>query len=238
MTAFRLSVRFLAVAFLFVIAPAAIPAQQAPSGRGSVGFHLQGSDPKGDFARNTDTGFGVGGYFLYGVDQNSILNWRADLSFLNYARSRRRIPLANSGNLVQLDLNTNSNIFTFVTGPQLLGPTGTFTPYATALGGFSVFATTSSVEGSNNDNTPFASTTNSSDAVWTYGGAAGLYIRVHNGRTPVRVDVGARVLRHDDVRYLTDQRIREAFDGNTVPVPVRGRADFVTYYLGANIIVF
>lgn len=210
----------------------------APAGRGSFGFHIQVSEPKGDFARNSDTGFGAGGYVLARLDRNSILNFRADVSFLNYASSRRRIPLANTGGLIQLDLNTTSNIVSVVAGPQLLGPTGFFTPYATALGGFSVFWTSSTVEGSNNDNTPFASTTNSSDAVWAYGGAAGAYIRLTQGRVPVRLDLGARFLRHDDVRYLNDQRVRDAFNNNATPVPIRGRADFVTYYLGANIIAW
>jgi hypothetical protein len=215
-----------------------VAAQQAPTGRGSVGFHLQGSEPKGDFAKNTDTGFGIGAYVLARADKNAILNFRGDVSLLNYANSTRRIPLANTGGLIQLDLKTTSNIVSVLVGPQLLGPTGTFTPYASALGGFSVFWTTSSVEGSSNSNEPFASTTNSSDAVWAYGGAAGMYIRVKEGRVPVRLDLGARFLRHDDVRYLNDQRVKDAFLNNTTPVPVRGRADFMTYYFGANIIAW
>lgn len=210
----------------------------APTGRGSVGVHFQVSEPKGDFARNSDNGFGAGAYVLARMDKNSILNFRADVSFLNYARSSRRIPLANSGGLINLDLNTTSNIVSVLAGPQLLGPTGVFTPYATALGGFSVFWTSSTVEGSDNSNTPFASSTNSSDAVWAYGGAVGSYIRVANGRNPVRIDLGARFLRHDDVRYLNDERIRTAFNNNTEPVPLRGRADFVTYYIGANVIAW
>lgn len=209
-----------------------------PSGRGSVGVHLQVSEPRGDFARNTDNGFGLGGYVLGALDRNHIINLRADFSWVNYANSTRRIPLTGTGGLVQLDLRTSSNIFTVVAGPQLLGPTGVFTPYATALGGFSVFSTESSVEGSANVNEPFARTTNSSDAVWAYGGAVGALLRVYNGRNPVRVDIGARFLRHDDVRYLNDQRVRDAFENDRPPVPVRGRADFVTYYAGVNVIAF
>lgn len=210
----------------------------APSGRGSFGAHLQVSEPKGDFARNTDNGFGIGGYVLAGLDENKIINWRADASFVTYANSRRQIPLAGTGGLIQLNLRTNSSIVSVVTGPQLLGPTGVFTPYASALGGFSVFWTESTVEGTQNTNTPFASTTNSSDAVWAYGGAVGAYIRVYNGRNPVRLDLGARFLRHDDVRYLNDERVRDAFENNRPAVPVRGRADFVTYYAGVNIIAW
>jgi hypothetical protein len=241
----RLPYVFLA-ASLVASGPAAAQSDARPrtsddrvsSGLGSVGLHAQVTEPKGDFAANTNNGFGVGGYVMRALDRNKVFNVRADFSFVSYANSRRRIPLAGTGGLVQLDLRTSSNIVSVVAGPQLLGPTGVFTPYATALGGFSVFWTESNVEGSQNTNTPFASTTNSSDAVWAYGGAVGSYIRLTNGNTPVRLDLGARFLRHDDARYLTSDRVRQAFEGNAVPVPVRGRADFITYYIGANIIAF
>lgn len=234
----------LAVALLSsAVAPRTAGAQRrdandGPSGRGSVGVHLLVSEPRGDFARNTDNGFGVGGYVLARLDPNGLLNLRGDLALLSYGNSTRRIPLSGTGGLVQLDLRTSNNIVSFVAGPQLLGPSGAFTPYATALGGFSVFWTTSSVEGSANPGDSFASTTNASDAVWAYGGAAGSYIRLAGGRHPVRLDVGARFLRHDDVRYLNDERVREAYTNDRPPVPVRGRADFLTYYLGINAIAF
>ena len=211
---------------------------QAPSGQGSFGAHLQVTEPSGSFGENTGNGFGFGAYLLRAVDANKILNVRGDFSLVSYANNRRRIPLAGTGGLIQLDLRTSSNIASVVAGPQLLGPSGVFTPYATALGGFSVFWTESTVEGSQNVNSPFASTTNSSDAVWAYGGAVGAYIRVTEGRTPVRIDLGARFLRHDDVRYLTAERVQQAFNSNTAPVPVRGRADFVSYYAGVNMIIF
>ena len=234
----RTSLRLFAALATTVLAGATASAQSVLSGRGSVGVHAQVSEPKGDFSKNTNNGWGLGAYFLAGLDDNSIINFRGDFSFVNYANSRRRIPLAGTGGLIQLDLRTSSNIFSVVAGPQLLGPTGVFTPYATALGGFTVFTTQSTIEGSDNTNTPFASTTNSTDAVWAYGGAVGGYLRVANGRNPVRIDLGARFLRHDDVRYLNDQRVKEAYENDRPAIPVRGRADFVTYYLGANIIVF
>lgn len=209
-----------------------------PSGLGSVAVHLQVTEPKGDFAANTNNGFGFGGYVMRSLDQNKIINLRGDFSFVSYANSRRRVPLSGTGGLIQLDLRTSSNIVSVVAGPQLLGPSGVFTPYATALGGFSVFWTESTVEGSQNNNTPFASSTNSSDAVWAYGGAVGSYIQLTKGTYPIRLDLGARFLRHDDVRYLTADRVREAFRNDAPPVPVRGRADFLTYYLGVNVIAF
>jgi hypothetical protein len=231
------------VAAHVTVAPSPLSAQRnaaqgGPSGRGSIGIHFQLSEPTGDFGRNSGNGFGVGGSVLTRLDRHAILNWRVDASLLTYGNALRRIPLAGTGGLVQLNLRTSNNIASVVTGPQLLGPTGLFTPYATALGGFSVFWTSSSVEGTANQREPFATTTNASDVVWAYGGAVGSYIRVTQGRNPVRIDLGARLLRHDDVRYLNDDRVREAYNNDRPPVPLRGRADFVTYFLGANVIAF
>lgn len=207
------------------------------SGRGSIGGHLQVSVPRGDFAKNTNTGFGIGGYGLYALDEGQLLNLRADLSFVSYANARRRIPLPGSGGLIQFDLRTSSTIASVLVGPQIMGPPARVTPYATALGGFSVFTTQSTVEGSNNTE-PFASTTNANDVVWAYGGAVGTYVRLTQGRRPVRLDIGARYLRHDDASYLTDERVTQGFNTNRPPVPVRSRADFMTYYLGVNVIAF
>lgn len=208
------------------------------TGRFSMSGHAQVSEPRGEFGANTGNGFGIGGMALLRLDPAGIANLRADFGFLTYANSTRRVPLPGTGGLVKLDLKTSSNIVSVVGGPQLLGPSGVFMPYASVLGGFSVFWTESSVEGTQNNNTPFATSTNSSDAVAAYGGAAGAYIRVWNGDRPVFLDLGARYLRHDNVKYLTDTRVKEAFEQNRSPVPVRGRADFLTYYLGANVIVF
>jgi hypothetical protein len=72
-----------------------------------------------------------------------------------------------------------------------------------------------------------------------YGGEAGAYLRVYqsNGRD-IRLDVGARYLRHDNAQYLNDERIEEGFRNNRDPVPIRGRADFITYHIGVNAILF
>ena len=230
-----------AITLLATVTGGALSAQESQrvlTGRLSGSVYGQGSDPRGDFGKNTGTGWGGGGSLVLRLDPAAITNIRLDASFLTYGNSRRRIPLAGTGGLIRLDLRTSNNIASLVAGPQLLGPTGVFTPYASVLGGFSVFWTESTIEGTQNTNQPFASTTNSSDAALAYGAAAGLYIRVANGARPVRVELGARVLRHDNVKYLTDDRVRDAYENDRAPEPVRGRADFVTFYAGANFILW
>ncbi len=234
--------RFAAAAALAATAHSTVlQAQQGEpelNGPVSAGLSLNVTDPRGEFDQTTGVGFGLSGNVLFRLDENSILNLRADLAFQNYGNVRQRVPLSpNLGNLIQVDLNTSNNIATFLVGPQLLGPTGAFTPYASALGGFSAFWTSSSVEGTNEER-PFASTTNSSDFAWAYGGAAGAYIRVSSGSRPLRLDVGARYLRHDDVTYLTADEVRDAFEQQRTVRPLRSRVDYFTYYVGVQAVVF
>ncbi len=202
-------------------------------------IHLQVTEPKGEFAKNTGNGFGINFAGIGRLEPNGLVNVRTDLGFLTYGSTTRRIDFAGTGGLVKLDLKTSSNIFTWVVGPQIGGTVGPVSPYLSAVGGFSVFWTESSVEGSNNNsNDPFASTTNARDAVLAYGGAVGTTLRVYNGDRPIRFDVGARFLRHDDVRYLNQERVEEAFRNNRDPIPLRGRADYITYYMGVNAVLF
>lgn len=230
------------VAALLTMLAASARAQGAPhvpTGVFSGGVAFAVSDPKGDFGKNTGNGYGVDVSGVWRLEEQGILNLRFEGSFLSYASSTRRVPFVGTGNLIKLDLKTSSNIFTLVGGPQLLGSKGPFTPYVTALGGFSYFGTNTSVQGSNNTNEDFASTNNSSDASLAYGGGAGLIARIYrSGTTDVRLELGARYLRHDNAKYLNDQRVQEGFENNRDPIPLKGRADFMTYFIGFNAVLW
>jgi len=225
-----------------VLAANTLVAQETPPGDSpgpvTAGAALLVAQPRGVFAETTNIGVGLSGNVLFRLDPSAILNLRADLSFLNYGNVNQRVPLSSTvGNLIQVDLRTSNNIASFVVGPQLLGPTGAFMPYASALAGFSAFWTTSTVEGSN-EVQPFASTTNSSDFAWAYGGAAGAYVRLGSGVRPIRLDLGVRYLRHDDVTYLTADEVRASQRENRTPRPIKSRVDFLSYALGVQMIVF
>lgn len=227
------------------LALASLPSRSAVAQRSgqlngpvSAGLAINISQPRGVFDETTNVGWGLSGNVLFRLEPNAILNWRADAAIQNYGNVRQRVPLSSTvGNLIRVDLTTSNNIFSFLTGPQLLGPTGTVMPYVTALGGFSAFWTSSSVEGTN-EIQPFASTTNSSDFAWAYGGALGAYVRLTNGERPIRLDLGMRYLRHDDVTYLTNGEVRASIDESRDPRPIRSRVDFYTYFVGVQIVAF
>ncbi|MCU0635169.1 MAG: hypothetical protein MUE41_09875 [Gemmatimonadaceae bacterium] len=242
-----------ALALLTATATSSLVAQSAPrqdrpprapitDPRGFGGVALQVAAPQGEFKNTTDNaiGYGLGAHFLGGLDPSSVLNWRLDASFLTYGNVTQRVPLSPTlGNLIRVDLRTTNNILNVVTGPQLLAPRGPIMPYVNALGGFSVFWTESTVEGSNNVQ-PFANTTNTADISWSYGASVGTYVRVWQGDRPVSLDLGARYLRQDDAKYLTRQQIRDATGVDALQrlQPSRTRADFVTYYLGVTIALY
>lgn len=207
--------------------------ESAPRISGGIGLDIV--QPSGEFAETVNAGAGFRMNALFRGDNLGLLHLRTEVGFLSHGNVRQRVPLSPTlGNFIQVDLRTSNNIATFLAGPQLLGPGGAFSPYAAALGGFSAFWTESTIEGSGNVQ-PFASTTNSSDVAWAYGGAVGAYWRVTRGPSPVRLDIGARFLRHDDATYLSASAVRDAVQQRTDPRPRRSRADFTTYHIGVQI---
>ena len=235
-----------ALAAMAVLAPlkatdAQEAVQPALSQRFSVAAHGYVTEPRGDFSLNTGNGFGLGATALWKVDPDGFFSMRADVGVVTYGMNNRRIAFPNTAGLIQLNLNTTSSIFSMVAGPQIGGTIGRLSPYVAPLGGFSVFWTDSSIEGWDDGvdgQNPFARTNNLNDAVWAYGAAGGATYRVYNGRRPVRIDFGARYLKHDDVRYLNERRIRDALENDRPPVALRGQANFLTYYFGVNWVVY
>ena len=199
------------------------------------GAGLLGAQPQGEFADFVDAGFGVGGHGIFRLDERGLFGIRLDGGFLNYGSETKRVPLSSTiGGRIQVDVNTTNNIFFLGVGPQLMLPTGGFRPYLNATAGFSVFATTSSVEGANNVE-PFASDENYSDVTFAYGGGAGFYIPVYRGKSTVSLDIGARYHSNGSVKYLREGSIVDLPNGDIEINPIRSRADLITYHLGVTI---
>ena len=219
--------RFAALAVGLTLASATLGAQSGVSVPLSLNLGL----PQGEFSENVSIAGGVGGGVIWKVGVPFAL--RADLGVMIYGSERRRVPLGGGAlGLIRVDVTTTNSIFVGSIGGQVGVPSRTVMPYMGGLIGFSAFTTTSSVEGSNSANEPFASSTNSSDATFAKTALAGLYIPV--GRSgDVHLDVGVRhTWNGERVRYLTEGDITEDINGDIVITPRESRADILTIVFG------
>lgn len=204
--------------------------------RGHVGASFSYGRPVGDFLSYVDQGFGFDAFFRWNADPQGILSFKIDGGLLVYGRETFRVPLSGTiGGRILVDLTTSNNIVWMGLGPQLTLPAGFIRPYANAGIGFSYFFTESSVEGSNTNNQPFASTTNYSDAAFRYGLGWGLLIPFQTNRTEWAIDLGAIYHGNGQVRYLREGGIQDMPDGSIVINPIQSDANLLTYRLGFTI---
>ena len=225
-----LTARLSAVAVALALASAALGAQPSVT----IPVSLNIGVPQGAFAENVSIAGGVGGGVIWKV--SGPLALRADLGVMIYGSERRRVPLGGGAlGLINVDVTTTNSIFGGSIGGQLGAPGPTVMPYVGGMIGFSAFTTTSSVEGSNSTNQPFASSTNSSDFTFAKSAIAGLYIPV--GETGnVHLDLGVRhTWNGERVRYLTRGDITEDINGDIILSPRESRADILTIVLGVSI---
>jgi hypothetical protein len=220
------SMRSLIPLAALVVAAPALAAQS----KLSIPVSLQVGLPQGEFAENVNIAGGFGGGLLWKVAGPLAL--RADLNFMIYGSETRRVPLGSGSlGLINVDVTTTNAIIGGSIGAQLGAPGPSIMPYLGGSIGFSSFTTSSSVRGSNSNDEPFASSTNSNDGTFAKVAAAGLYFPF--GKGTAVFDLG---LRHtwngESVRYLTPGDITEDGYGNVILNPRQTRADFLTVVLG------
>ncbi len=219
---------------------ASMHAQAVPDGtvlrpvRALVGVNLILGVPVGELADNIDNGFGIAGHGTYLVHDDGYLGLRFDVGAMSYGRDRVRECLTTSC-LVQVDVETTHNIAYVGFGPQLAVPDGPLRPYIGGNIGGTFFWTQSTIEGTNFENQPFASTTNNSTGTFAYGGHGGIMVPVNRGQTPVMIDIGARYHVNGDATYLTRGSIEVRPNQAPLIRPIRSEADFWTIYLGVTV---
>ena len=192
-----------------------------------VGGGLQVGRAVGEFANNVDVGIGFGGSFLYTPTPDGVLGLRVSGMFLIYGSQTNRYPLLP---LITVDVTTTNSIVGLTVGPQLMFGRGGVRAYANGGVGFSYFATTSEVRGSNG-NSPFASSTNYDDFTFASEGGGGLLVRI--SRT-VSLDIGARYLNNGRVTYVTKDGIDVTVDPPIIS-PIDSEANLVMYHLGVMV---
>lgn len=181
----------------------------------------------GTFSNYVDQGFGLGGSFVWRPAEGPI-GLRIGAMFSQYGSTTRRYNLVG---LVNVDVTTRNQIGGLSIGPQLHIGNGALQLYGHGGVGFSYFFTTSSVEGTDQNNSPFASTTNYDDGAFSLEGGGGLLIRLAQGRTPVLLDLGVRYMRNGSVSYVTENTINFNTNPPTVTA-ITSDANLVIYRLG------
>jgi hypothetical protein len=198
--------------------------------RGYLGLSLQVGQARGQFADYVDYGGGGGAYVVYRPNRRGPFGVRLDFMYLNYGSQTHRYPLVPG---IVVDVTTDNEIYQFALGPQLTIGQGALQVYGFGTVGGSFFSTTSHVEGSDQSNQQFASTTNHADATFSGELGGGILIRVSRG-LPVFLDAGARYLKNGRVTYVTKERV--TISGNQLLVdPVNSDANLMVYHLGVSI---
>jgi hypothetical protein len=233
------------IALTLLLVPAIASAQRRPRyedrgfnrrPRAAVGASFSYGRPVGDFLQYVDQGLGFDAFFRWNADPQGVLSFKVDGGLQIYGHETFRVPLSGTiGGRVLVDLTTSNNIVWLGFGPQLTAPSGVIRPYASASAGFSYFFTESSVEGSNNDNEPFASTTNYSDAAFRYGFGWGFLIPFQTRTSEWAIDFGAIYHGNGQVRYLREGGIEDMPDGTIILHPIQSDANLLTYRLGFSI---
>lgn len=199
-----------------------------------VGGALLGADPQGEFGEVVSQGFGLSGHGSLPLAGDGALRLRAEGGFIIYGHERRGVCFPPPvGCRIDLELTTSNSIFFLGIGPELALP-GRVEPYVNATGGFSYFATTSSLSGTH-DSESFAETRNFSDFVGALAFGGGIRAGVSGGRTPVWLDLGVRYHRNGVAEYLREGDIVDEPDGSITIYPNRSQANLVTYSLGVSV---
>jgi len=206
----------------------------APAPKTLLGINLQLGVPQGEFRNFVGTGFGLGGNVTFFLDRGRHTGLRIWGSWIEYGRSTERLPLSPTLPGLNVDLTTSNDIISFGVGPEIDLGTGAWRPYLHAAIGVSDFATTTSVEGTNNTS-PFASTTNFNDWTFAWYGGGGLMYLVSNKSNPVYIDAGVRYQGHGRTRYLREGSIQSNGSGGVILNPVESKTDLLVIHLGVQV---
>lgn len=228
-----------------LVAPGALRAQQTqndartnPLAAGSrIGVSFGGlyAAPRDEFRTFVDDGWGLGGGLLVKLDPAGVLALRVDANWISYGNTRTRVPLSETtGGLIDVDLNTTHNIFMAGVGLQLQAPVGPLRPYVGGTAGIGTFWTQTTVEGTDNDQQPFAQTTNQRDNTFAWSGVGGLTVPLNREGT-VLADVGVTYQANGEATYLPPGVVRDSNNDPVTREPVRSRTDMLLYRVGVRI---
>jgi len=199
--------------------------------------------PQNEFRDNVDN-LGVGGFgqFSYRLPETP-LHIGASLGFLVYGSDTRKESFNPNIPEVKVDVTTTNSILLGHLLMRLQARQGAFRPYLTGLLGFNYLQTQTSVKSERRwgEEDEIASSTNFDDATFSYGGGAGLMIRVftppkvegeNNPLSGVYIDLGINTILGGEAEYLKKGSIYQDADGKLIYDVHRSKTDLITWHIG------
>lgn len=183
--------------------------------RGSFGLDLIVAQPLGEFRRNGDVAAGL---TMAGVTSAKLLGLRIEAAWLNYDKSYQGYGVS-----------TNSNIGTLAIGPQITLPLGPHRLYGFALAGGSLFWSNASY----NDGCGCYDSDFYLDGDFTTTAQAGAGVLFALSRR-LSIDLGAREVRHDRVRYVPAGGFTQNPDGSFSAEQVETPVNMRVYQIGVS----
>lgn len=187
--------------------------------------------PQGDFGDRAEAG--IGGDLYGGLRLGeSPVTIGAKLGIMIYGHERRREPFSTTIPDVTVDVTTSNDILLGHFVLRLRPPgDGAFVPYVDGLFGFKYLFTETEINSRRFDDV--ASSTNFDDFALSYGGGAGLMIRVHRGgNRDAFLQLGADYMVGTEADYLLEGSIERDDDGNVNFDVQRSKTTILTPRIG------
>jgi len=222
--------------------PAAAQAPASDRHRWEIGIDALGAVPLGDFADHIDDAAGVSIYTNLALRQ-SMFSAGGEVAWMGYGNTTRTVHL---GGLIPevpnaaVDVVTDNSMLLVHGRLRAQRQQGRWRPYADGQVGFTELYTETSVKGafectstpngaSDCNQTEAGHATHVSDFVLSYGGSAGVMMRL--GSWPVSLDLAVRYHGAGEAVYLTEGAVRTVGD-QVVLDRSRSRTDMVLFCVG------
>jgi hypothetical protein len=209
-----------------------------------LGLYPLLSQPQAEFQRNVENlGLGIGGFFFFGPG-NGYASIGADFAYILYGSEERKEPFSTTIPDVTVNVETTNNIILGHLALRLQIPVGPVRPFVDGQIGFHYLFTQTTIKNEQLEE-PIATSTNFQDIAFSYGGGAGVSIKIHErkeqlgtGGDPTEkspkytfIEFRIRYLAGGEANYLKEGSIRR--EGGKVSYDTKhSRTDLMTYQVG------
>ncbi|MDZ7339740.1 MAG: hypothetical protein ONB27_00180 [candidate division KSB1 bacterium] len=232
-------IKWIIMSLLMLVMTESLVLAQSPF---QAGVHFAMGFPQGEFANNVNNnGYGLSGHFGYQFP-GTPLTVGASLGFLIYGMESRREALSPNIPDIVVEVETTNNILTghLMMRVQPIASDSPFKPYLEGLFGFNYLWTETRLKDWDWDEDDDISSKNYDDAAMSYGGGAGLMIRVYQGKKEnsegfysINVDLGARYLFGGEAAYLKKGDIKR-LNNQVIFTPSRSTTDLLMTNIGVT----